>query len=252
MTPNVEGLPWPEGLPFQPGQVVYDLVYNPPQTRLLQKAAADGATAIGGLGMLIWQGAISFELWTGQRPPVDKMRRAALVDLRRRGVLPRNVLPSRVQVRPAISADAEAIAALHTEVHHLHASAVPHFFQPASGETLPLPTLHEWMASPDKQVWVADVGDELVGYLILDIRRRPATPATQPFDVVYIDQIAVKRTAQQQGIGERLITAAKDVARQQQIHTITLNVWTFNDKAQRFFAQQGFVPFNHRLWLTVD
>jgi shikimate dehydrogenase len=76
MTPKVEGLPWDEGVPFRKHQVIYDLVYNPPQTRLLQKAAADGATAIGGLGMLIWQGALAFELWTRQTPPVDVMRRA--------------------------------------------------------------------------------------------------------------------------------------------------------------------------------
>ncbi|MBX3015818.1 MAG: shikimate dehydrogenase [Caldilineaceae bacterium] len=77
MTPKVEGLPWAEAVPFRPGQVVYDLVYNPPQTRLLQKAAADGAQAIGGLGMLIWQGAIAFERWTGQQPSVAVMRAAA-------------------------------------------------------------------------------------------------------------------------------------------------------------------------------
>ena len=78
MTPNVDGLPWNETLPFQPGQTIYDLVYNPPRTRLLRKAEADGARAIGGLGMLIWQGAIAFKLWTGQQPPVEVMERAAL------------------------------------------------------------------------------------------------------------------------------------------------------------------------------
>jgi shikimate dehydrogenase len=76
MTPHVEGLPWDADIPFHSGQAVYDLVYNPPQTRLLQKAAADGAQAINGLGMLIWQGAIAFELWTGVDAPVPVMRRA--------------------------------------------------------------------------------------------------------------------------------------------------------------------------------
>lgn len=76
MTPNVETTPWPEELPFRPQQVVYDLVYNPRQTRLLQQAARDGAQAIGGIGMLIWQGAIAFAIWTGQQPPVDVMRAA--------------------------------------------------------------------------------------------------------------------------------------------------------------------------------
>lgn len=77
MTPNVEGLPWLAEVAFRPGQTVYDLVYNPLQTRLLQKATVDGAHAINGLGMLIWQGALAFERWTGQLPPVEVMRRAA-------------------------------------------------------------------------------------------------------------------------------------------------------------------------------
>ena len=78
MTPHVEGLPWDPDLPFRSDQVVYDLVYNPPRTRLLQKAEEEGAQAIGGLGMLIWQGAIAFERWTGQAAPVAVMRAAAL------------------------------------------------------------------------------------------------------------------------------------------------------------------------------
>jgi shikimate dehydrogenase len=77
MTPHVEGLPWPQETSFRAGQVVYDLVYNPPQTRLLRKAEADGAQPIGGLGMLIWQGALAFERWTGQSAPVATMRAAA-------------------------------------------------------------------------------------------------------------------------------------------------------------------------------
>jgi len=76
MTPHVDGLPWATDVAFRPSQTVYDLIYNPPQTRLLQKATADGAPAIGGLGMLIWQGAIAFEIWTGSAAPVDVMRRA--------------------------------------------------------------------------------------------------------------------------------------------------------------------------------
>ncbi|MEZ4672861.1 MAG: shikimate dehydrogenase [Caldilineaceae bacterium] len=76
MTPSVETTPWDDTVAFRPDQVVYDLVYNPPQTRLLQKAITDGAQGINGLGMLIWQGAIAFERWTGQLPPVNVMRAA--------------------------------------------------------------------------------------------------------------------------------------------------------------------------------
>jgi shikimate dehydrogenase len=77
MAPAVEGLPWPEAAGFAPGQVVYDLVYAPAQTRLLRLAAAGGARPIGGLGMLVWQGALAFTRWTGLAAPIDVMRAAA-------------------------------------------------------------------------------------------------------------------------------------------------------------------------------
>ncbi len=76
MTPDVDGLPWDAALPFRSDQVVYDLVYNPPITRLLAKAGADGATAIGGKGMLVWQGALAFAWWTGVDPPIGVMKAA--------------------------------------------------------------------------------------------------------------------------------------------------------------------------------
>jgi shikimate dehydrogenase len=71
-----------EGPPFDPtrlerGQFVYDTVY-PAETPLLAAARGRGVAAAGGLGMLVHQGALSFELWTGRTAPVDVMRAAAL------------------------------------------------------------------------------------------------------------------------------------------------------------------------------
>ena len=252
MTPKVDGLPWDEQVAFSPGQVVYDLVYNPSQTRLLQKAAADGAQTIGGLGMLIWQGAIAFERWTGQSPAVAVMRRAALADLTARGVLARSSSTVPAQIRPARAADAAAIAALHREVHRLHADALPHFFQPATGDTLPSQTIHLWLASADKRFLVAEEAGGLVGYILLEIRHRPETPATQAFDLLYIEQIGVKAAARQRGIGAQLVAAAKALARKEQITTLALDVWEFNEPARRFFTGQGFTTFNQRMWMHID
>jgi 3-dehydroquinate dehydratase/shikimate dehydrogenase len=57
---------------------VYDLVYNPPKTRLIREAELAGVPAINGIEMLIAQGAKQFEIWTGQRPSVEVMKAAAL------------------------------------------------------------------------------------------------------------------------------------------------------------------------------
>jgi shikimate dehydrogenase len=63
--------------------LVCDLVYNPPQTRLLREAAAVGCSVINGVGMLVHQGALAFELWTGRKAPVDLMQRAVIDSLTR-------------------------------------------------------------------------------------------------------------------------------------------------------------------------
>jgi shikimate dehydrogenase len=55
---------------------VFDVVYNPLQTRLLREAKATGARTISGLEMLVWQGAIAFEKWTGIKAPIDVMRQS--------------------------------------------------------------------------------------------------------------------------------------------------------------------------------
>jgi shikimate dehydrogenase len=77
MWPDMDASPWPDDVPIPPGATVYDLVYNPARTALMARVDAAGAPAIGGLGMLVRQGAIAFELWAGQKPPLDVMRAAA-------------------------------------------------------------------------------------------------------------------------------------------------------------------------------
>ncbi len=57
--------------------LVYDLVYNPLETRLLRDAAQIGAATLGGIQMLVYQGAASFELWHEQPAPVAVMLEAA-------------------------------------------------------------------------------------------------------------------------------------------------------------------------------
>jgi shikimate dehydrogenase len=56
------------------GQLVCDLVYNPPATGLLKAAATQGAATLSGIGMLLYQGVIAFEIWSGRRAPVAVMK----------------------------------------------------------------------------------------------------------------------------------------------------------------------------------
>ena len=73
MTPDIDHSPWPENIPFPARASIYDLVYNPRQTKLVRDACAQGLPATTGLGMLVEQAALSFEIWTGCHPPRETL-----------------------------------------------------------------------------------------------------------------------------------------------------------------------------------
>lgn len=76
MTPHVATSPWPDELPIPPTALIYDLVYNPAQTKWMGDAAAAGCRTQNGLGMLLRQGLQAFELWTGTPVDVAAIKRA--------------------------------------------------------------------------------------------------------------------------------------------------------------------------------
>ncbi len=86
---GMDGGPDPAGCPFdvaglKPDALVVDIVYAPEETPLLKAASARGLRTLGGLPMLIYQGALSFELWTGVTAPIEVMFDAARRELARR------------------------------------------------------------------------------------------------------------------------------------------------------------------------
>jgi shikimate dehydrogenase len=76
LSPNVAASPWPDDVPLPPKALVFDLLNNPPRTRIMQQAEEAGLRAVNGWAMLVYQGAAAFELWTGVEPPVDVMMSA--------------------------------------------------------------------------------------------------------------------------------------------------------------------------------
>ena len=69
---------------LKPDLAVMDIVYNPIETKLAKDAKAAGAKVVGGVEMLIFQGAASFAIWTACEAPVEVMRKAALNHLQRK------------------------------------------------------------------------------------------------------------------------------------------------------------------------
>lgn len=82
MHPATDALPPVPLEAFHPNLLVYDLVYNPVETRLIQEARQRGCRTLTGVKMLVYQGAAAFERWTGLWPPTDIMEAAVLEGLR--------------------------------------------------------------------------------------------------------------------------------------------------------------------------
>jgi len=77
MSPNTNLTPVPARL-LRPDLVIFDIVYNPIKTKLTTEASLAGCETVMGLDMLVWQGALAFEMWTGKKAPVDLMKKEAI------------------------------------------------------------------------------------------------------------------------------------------------------------------------------
>ncbi len=76
MYPDVDDSPTNLKKSFHEDQLVFDMIYNPTETKLLNLAKQQGAATLGGLKMLVHQAAKSFELWTGEELPVEELSRS--------------------------------------------------------------------------------------------------------------------------------------------------------------------------------
>lgn len=74
--PNSAAMPEVDLSGAKPDMLVSDVVFNPPETRLLAEARRRGLPVLDGLSMLVYQGVIGFQLWTGQDPPEQVMKDA--------------------------------------------------------------------------------------------------------------------------------------------------------------------------------
>ncbi len=156
-------------------------------------------------------------------------------------------LPSGI--RRATADDAVDIRPLYTMVHELHNSAYPHLFRPLHDELFSPAKIQELIADPDHVFFLAEEGEEIAGYLYMEIRRRPETPHMHAREEIHIHHLSVKPAYRRRGHATRLMVAAKGLMQTLNIPTLTLVTWAFTHDAQAFFEQCGFAPMYHQMWM---
>jgi ribosomal protein S18 acetylase RimI-like enzyme len=83
---------------------------------------------------------------------------------------------------------------------------------------------------------------------VAEIAYRPETARQFAHELIYIHEIGVRPGARRKGIGGLLLDAAKEHAQSLQIPLLTLDTWSFNEDALRFFQKNGLVPVSVRFW----
>jgi shikimate dehydrogenase len=81
MSPNNKASPIPSHL-LRADLFVFDIVYNPIRTKLIEDARNLGAQTLSGVSMLVYQGAEAFQLWTGEKAPIESMKNIVLKNLK--------------------------------------------------------------------------------------------------------------------------------------------------------------------------
>jgi diamine N-acetyltransferase len=146
------------------------------------------------------------------------------------------------KIREATVRDARNISLLNEAVQSVHATALPEVFKPYSESSFPEALVGQLLGQSNVIMYVAQIDESLVGYLYAEVIQRPETPVRHSSNSLYIHHMAVQPERQRSGIGKLLLGVARRFARERGVAAVTLDFWSFNEAARKFYLSQGFSP----------
>lgn len=141
-------------------------------------------------------------------------------------------------VRFAREGDEETIASLLVDIHTLHAKGRPDLFGKGHAK-FDAEAVRRMFHSDDQPFFVADDGEDVVGYAICK-KIRNQNPVQGDYTTLYLDDLNVDERARRRGVGSALLDACRAYAKASGCYNLTLNVWAFNEGAIAFYQKNGF------------
>jgi len=149
-------------------------------------------------------------------------------------------------IRRATLTDLPGLAKLLDQVLMVHYQGRPDLFKPHTRKYTDA-QLREILADEERPVFVGVAEDaapgEVLGYAFCVHEHYPDSPSLTPVHTLYIDDICVDEAARGQHVGSRIYAHVIDWARAQGYYNVTLNVWTCNPGAQKFYESLGMTPY---------
>lgn len=146
-----------------------------------------------------------------------------------------------MEIRPATAEDHAGIIVLEAEIQTQHHEGAPFLFPPEG--VISREAYLELLKLPNQKIVVAVDEGEIVGYLHYELINRPASYFTLPEKRLHVHILTVKATHRGRKIGEALMERANEIAGAFGASRITLEVYTFNEGAVRFYERVGFEKF---------
>ncbi|MCL4248931.1 MAG: GNAT family N-acetyltransferase [Anaerolineae bacterium] len=157
-----------------------------------------------------------------------------------------------MDIRRATVEDAALVATLNLAVHQVHVQARPDRFKPLAATDEFVALVRERLADEHTYVFIGEVDGAAVAYALVMHYQRPEDSFAYAVNFLNIDQMSVNPEYRSQGYGEQMMNHILDFARSLGIRRVTLNVWTFNERAIAFYERCGFKTYEHRMETLID
>lgn len=152
-----------------------------------------------------------------------------------------------VSIRKATAEDYNPLCALFDEVDVLHRGNLPHLFQKPNGPVREQDYYGGLIADENVGLFVAEIGEKLVGFVHAVIRDAPAIPVFVPRRYAIVDGIGVKLGFQNHGMGRMLMDTVHEWAMAKGATSIELNVYEFNKTAIAFYERLGYETLSRKM-----
>jgi len=157
-----------------------------------------------------------------------------------------------MEIRDATADDHASIQMLEAEIQAQHAEGAPFIFPPLPDGVIPREDYLALLARPNERVIIAIEDGEAVGYLNYEFVDRPANYYKYPQKLVHVHVLTVKATHRSRGIGEALLKYVEQQAREYGASRVTLEVYSFNTGAVRFYEHIGFAPITQLMSMPLE
>ncbi len=154
-------------------------------------------------------------------------------------------------IRPAQGSDIPELARLLIQTCNHHSAIRPDIFR-SGGLKYTESDLQQILTDESRPIYVAVEGDTMLGFCFCKWELHRGSPVMTDRRELYIDDLCVEQSHRHQGIGEALTRHAISVARAGGCQFVTLNVWTGNDSAIRFYEKMGLRPRKTTLELPLE